>query len=288
MRESCTSGSERGKPRKGLTYLPNPPVSVFFTADIQYPARLAQRDPVDSIIQQGDRDGHQGADPQSGQLAGAKALIIEIQDHGKKAIDGAGAHHCRCEKDAFCLIPYRMIQIGIGGAQTPQVFIDQPSGQHDGHSPGKGDDKHGCETYNGYKNEKHEIDSQCLQKILFVQNPELGHIFPVQPERGTVPLVIINFFESMILYMLRVEKIKAFFVIVNLFYDRIPALEELYVLIGMVCNVIKQCFGKIIAVFPVRYVKQAQHFLPFLTQACFHGQKIFVVHHIVSEKGVML
>ena len=23
MRESCTSGSERGKPRKGLTYLPN-------------------------------------------------------------------------------------------------------------------------------------------------------------------------------------------------------------------------------------------------------------------------
>ena len=25
MRESCTSGSERGKPRKGLTYLPMPP-----------------------------------------------------------------------------------------------------------------------------------------------------------------------------------------------------------------------------------------------------------------------
>lgn len=24
MRESCTSGSERGKPRKGLTYLPVP------------------------------------------------------------------------------------------------------------------------------------------------------------------------------------------------------------------------------------------------------------------------
>ena len=23
MRENCTSGSERGKPRKGLTYLPN-------------------------------------------------------------------------------------------------------------------------------------------------------------------------------------------------------------------------------------------------------------------------
>ena len=77
-------------PAAGFLYIGNPPVSVFFTADIQYPARLAQRDPVDSIIQQGDRDGHQGADPQSGQLAGAKALIIEIQDHGKKAIDGAG------------------------------------------------------------------------------------------------------------------------------------------------------------------------------------------------------
>ena len=92
----------------------------------------------------------------------------------------------------------------------------------------------------------------------------------------------------MILYMLRVEKIKAFFVIVNLLYDRVPASVELYVLIGMVCNVIKQCFGKILAVFPVRYVKQAQHFLPVLAQARFHGQKIFVVHHIVSEKGVML
>ena len=35
MRESCTSGSERGKPRKGLTYLPISLINISAVLDLE-------------------------------------------------------------------------------------------------------------------------------------------------------------------------------------------------------------------------------------------------------------
>lgn len=41
MRESCTSGSERGKPCKGLTYLPNFIYCVSVRCEVQLGQRVA-------------------------------------------------------------------------------------------------------------------------------------------------------------------------------------------------------------------------------------------------------
>src|SRR5699024_3880940 len=134
------------------------------------------------------------AQKQTEQFCGGDACaVIDIHDADVEQIHGNHADDGGEEKDSGALGAHFRCEKFRRTSQSSQIVENVTVVQGDGLAAGIADDQCGQNTYDGDEQEHHQEDSEGLQEVILVQNPEFWHVSPVRTKVGGIRAVITEF-----------------------------------------------------------------------------------------------
>ena len=179
---------------------------------------------------------------------------------------------------------YRPEQVGAGRSQVSQIVIDPSIGESNGHAPGKGDDDHRRETNQSDEDEQHQKYGHGGDKVVLIQNTELGHVEPVVAELRAVPVLPLHGREAEGGQVLSVKVVGLAGFFRQQFGHQVVGVQLQYFVTGTVYDFVEQGFGKGVAGVHIRNVEEHPILPPEGGKSRSYGGVVLIVQDIASQQ----